>query len=303
MDKRKIIIDTDPGIDDAVALAVLLFEPSLDVKLITTVSGNVSVEKTTANMLKLMALFNKNVPIAKGANRPLMKEPRDASGVHGATGMDGYEFPSMRSELLMKEHAVEAMANVLKKEKNIILVTIGPLTNIALLLRLYPEVIENIDEIIMMGGSLDRGNFGVMSEFNIGYDPESAKIVMHSGIPITMIGMNIGQKALVKEEISEKIKNMNKVGDMFYHLFKKYRGGSFKTGLKMYDASAVAYLLKPDMFEIVETYVDVETQGLCSGATLVDLRGYLKQEPNMKVALDIDSNAFVEWLVSAIEKM
>lgn len=304
MNKRKIIIDTDPGIDDAVAIAIALFSEELDVQLFTTVAGNVSIEKVTKNLLKLLPFYGKKVPVAVGASRPLIREAIDASGVHGKTGMDGYDFPEEDHSLLLEETAVQAMARVLTEStEKITLVPIGPLTNIAILLREYPEVADKIDEIVLMGGSVGRGNAGVYSEFNIKVDPEAAKIVFESGLPIVMCGLDVGLKALVYPEDSEIIKDMNPVGNMFYSLFKAYRGGSFKTGLKMYDSCAVAYLLKPEMFEVEETFVGIETQGTyTSGATVVDLKGYCNQPANAKVTVDVDANVFKEWFLDAISK-
>ncbi len=302
MNKRKIIIDTDPGIDDAVALALALFSEELDVKLITTVAGNVSIEKVTKNVLKLLPFYGKKVPVAMGASRPLIGEAIDASGIHGASGMDGYDFPEEDRSLLLDKSAIDAMHDVLMaSEEKITIVPIGPLTNIALLLRVYPEVASKIDEIILMGGTVGRGNSGVYAEFNIEADPEAARMVFESGLPIVMVGLDVGLKALVYPEDSEKIKDMNKVGNMFYHLFKQYRGGSFKVGLKMYDSCALAYLLKPELFEVVETYVGIETRGeFTRGATAVDLKGYLGKEPNAKVTVDIDEEKFKEWFLQAI---
>lgn len=304
MNKRKIIIDTDPGIDDAVAIAIALFSEELDVQLFTTVAGNVSIEKVTKNLLKLLPFYGKKVPVAVGASRPLIREAIDASGVHGKTGMDGYDFPEEDHSLLLEETAVQAMARVLTEStEKITLVPIGPLTNIAILLREYPEVADKIDEIVLMGGSVGRGNAGVYSEFNIKVDPEAAKIVFESGLPIVMCGLDVGLKALVYPEDSEIIKDMNPVGNMFYSLFKAYRGGSFKTGLKMYDSCAVAYLLKPEMFEVEETFVGIETQGIyTSGATVVDLKGYCNQPANAKVTVDVDADVFKEWFLDAISK-
>lgn len=304
MEKRKIIVDTDPGIDDAIAIAIALFDSSLDIQLFTTVAGNVSVDKVTKNLLKLLAFWDKKIPVAVGANRPLLREVVDASDVHGSTGMDGYDFPEPNMDLLSKEHAVNAMYKTLiASDEKITIVGIGPLTNIALLIRLFPECVEKIDEIVIMGGSLGRGNKGVLAEFNIAVDPEAAKIVFDSGIPLAMAGLDVGLKALVFPEDSEKIRKMNATGDMMYHLFKKYRGGSFNTGLKMYDSCAVALLLAPEIFKIEETYVGVETQGdLTSGATVVDLKGYLGKQPNCKVCVDIDEEKFKTWFLQAIEK-
>lgn len=304
MSKRPIIIDTDPGIDDALAIAIALFSEELDVKLITTVAGNVSLENVTLNTLRLLHFFEKDVPVAKGAAEPLIVEFVDASNVHGKTGMEGYDFPEPKQELLLEEHAVNAMRRVIMESPEpVTLVPIATLTNIALLFAMYPEVKTNIREIVMMGGSATRGNKGVMSEFNIATDPEAAQMVFQCGLPIVMAGLDVGLKALVLPEDSEEIKKMNKTGDMAYHLFKRYRGGSFGTGLKMYDSCAIAYLLCPELFEVVETYVGVELHGtMTAGCTVVDLRGYLHKEPNAKVCMDIDGEKFRAWFKEAISK-
>lgn len=304
MTKRPIIIDTDPGIDDAVALAIALYSEELDVRLITTVAGNVGLDKVTANALKLLKFFKKDIPVALGADRPLIKEPIDASNVHGSTGMDGYDFEEPTEELVLKENAVNAMYRVImESEQPMTLVLIGPLTNAALLLKMYPEVKERIAEVVLMGGSTGRGNAGVMAEFNIYADPEAAKILFQSQLPIVMVGLDVGLKALVYPEDSEQLKDMNETGRMIYSLFQKYRGGSMKTGLKMYDSSAMAYLLQPDMFTVADTFVDIELNGsMTAGCTVVDLKGYLGKENNAKVCVDIDPQMFKKWFMESLSK-
>lgn len=304
-DKRSLIIDTDPGIDDAIALAIALFEKSLDVKLITTVAGNVNLEYVTENTLKLLKFYQKKIPVAKGMSKPLIRKSADAKNVHGKTGLEGYEFEDGDASLLLEENAINAMyETIMKNSTRTTILAIGPLTNVAMLITMYPETIDKIEEIVLMGGSLSRGNYGVYSEFNIGYDPEAAKIIFDSNIKRTVVGMDIGQKALIMPEISEKIRNMNKIGDMFYSLFKKYRGGSFNTGLKMYDSTAIAYLLKPDMFIVEETFVDIELTGNYSyGASVIDLKGYLNKEANSVVCTDIDTAMFTEWFLECISHM
>ena len=304
LNKRPIIIDTDPGIDDALAIAIALFSDSLDVKLITTVAGNVSLEKLTNNALKLLNFYGKDVPVAMGARKPLIGPLVDASDIHGPSGMEGFDFPEPKRELLLEENAVNAMRRViLESSEPITLVPIGPLTNIALLLSVYPEVKDNIREIAMMGGSVTRGNKGVMAEFNIATDPEAAKIVFDSGLPIAMASLDVGLKALVMPEDTAKLLDLGNVGRMAHCLFKKYRGGSFNTGLKMYDSCAIAYLLCPELFQIVDTFVDVELAGsLTKGCTVVDLKGYLKQAPNAKVCVDVDGTAFRKWFMESVAK-
>lgn len=303
MTKKPIILDTDPGIDDAVALAVALHSEELEVKLITTVAGNVGLDKVTRNALKLLTFFNKNIPVAKGAAEPLIREGADASNVHGESGMEGYDFGEPNTDLLLDEHAIHAMYRVIREsEVPITLVPIGPLTNIALLLKVYPEAKSNIEQIVLMGGSLGRGNKGVLSEFNIHVDPEAAKIVFGSGVPIVMAPLDVGLKALVMPEDCEQLLHLNETGRMIHGLFQRYRGGSLKTGLKMYDSCAIAYLLKPDLFETVDTYVDVELHGqFTAGATLVDLKGYLGKPHNAKVCVDIDPTAFRKWLLDRLK--
>lgn len=154
-----------------------------------------------------------------------------------------------------------------------------------------------------MGGAIGRGNFGVLSEFNIAIDPEAAAIIFESGLPIAVAPLDVGAKALVYPEDSAKIKEMNQTGDMMVQLFKKYRGGSFGTGLKMYDSCAIAYLLCPEIFDIQETFVAIETQGAyTAGATIVDLNNRLKQKNNCRVCIDIDEALFKDWFLQAISK-
>lgn len=302
--KRPIIIDTDPGIDDAIAIGAALFSEELEIRLISTVAGNVGIEQVTENALKLLTFWNKRIPVAKGSALPLLASPINASEVHGASGMDGYDFPLPDRSNLLAEHGVNAMYRILKEsEVKITLVPLGPLTNIALLLRMYPDAKEKIEEIVLMGGSTTRGNKGIMSEFNMASDPEAARIVFESGLPIVMAPLDVGWKALVRPEDAVKIKNMGRTGEMIYALLQHYRSGDINTGFKMYDSCAIAYLLQPQMFEVAETYVAVETAGtLTAGATVVDLKGFLKRKPNAKVCVDINGELFSDWLLSALER-
>lgn len=301
--KRKVIIDTDPGIDDAAAIAIMLFSDQVEIPLITTVTGNVSLEKTTFNALRLLPFYKKEIPVAKGAVHPLLREAVDASDVHGETGMDGYEFPEADKKLLLDETAVEAMHRVIvSSSEPITLMPIGPMTNIALLLREYPDVKEKIQEIVSMGGSTERGNIGVYSEFNYHVDPEAAKIVYESGIPIVMAGLNIDDKALLFNEDLEKLKKANQIGDMLYHLFSRYRSGDTEVGLRIYDAYAAGYILNPEMFTTQETFVGIETKGeYTAGASVVDLNNNLERQNNAKVIIDVDGQKFKKWFVDSLK--
>lgn len=303
MEKEKIIIDTDPGIDDAVALAIALFNESVDVKLITTVAGNVSLEKVTANALRLLTFWGKKIPVAKGAEKPLIEKFIDAAHIHGQSGMDGFDFPEPDMSLLVKEHAVNKMREIIMAEKTITLVAIGPLTNVALLFALYPEVKTHISRIVLMGGSLTRGNKGVMAEFNFATDPHAAKMVFDAGVPLVMAGLDVGWQSAILPEDTAKLLTMGKTGQMVHALFKKYRSGTFATGLRMYDACAVAYLLKPEIFKTADVFVDIELSGkLTSGCSVVDLKGYLKQTANATVCTEIDPAAFRTWFIESLAK-
>lgn len=296
--KFPIILDTDPGIDDAVAIAAALFHPNIDLQLITTVAGNVSVEKTTNNALKLLHFFGKTIPVAKGAASPLVRSPDHAEHIHGHSGMDGYTFESSMQSTI-GTHAVEAMHELLATSRNkLTLVTIGPLTNIALLLLLYPESTQKIERIILMGGSASRGNHTPNAEFNICVDPEAAAHVFKSGIPLVMCGLDVTNKATLTAEMMEKIAKMNKTGEMFYHLFQHYRDNTINHSIKMHDLCAIAYLVKQDLFSIKNSYVAIETQGVfTAGTTCVDLSNRWGQLPNTTVCLDIDVERFRHWFM------
>lgn len=303
--KKNLIIDTDPGIDDAIAIAIAIFSGKYSVNLISTVAGNVDIDKVTLNARKLLKFFNhEEIPVVRGSKEPLIEKLETASNVHGLSGLEGWEFENPSVEEVSGNFLDVIYNTIMSKDEKTTIMAIGPLTNIALLLKIYPDVKEKIEEIVFMGGSLTRGNKGVMSEFNIAVDPEAAYIVVHSGVKLVMAGLDIGLKALIYPEDSEKIKKQNMTGEMIYSLFKKYRGGSFNTGLKMYDSMAIAYLLNKNLFETVNTYVDIELKGQnTKGVTLVDLKGYLKKDvKNVEVITDVNAEEFRKWFVESLKK-
>lgn len=300
MNKHKIILDTDPGIDDAVAIAIALNSPVIDTKLITSVSGNVDIEKTTTNALKLVKFFDKDLKVAKGCDHPLIRQPIFAGEVHGESGMDGYDFDPVDKSLLSDHSAVHAMIHLLEDEDDITIVALGPLTNIASLLIARPQIKEKIKSIVLMGGAIGRGNRGIYSEFNFTVDPEAARIIFESGIDISVLPLEVGKKAAVPGIISKEIKTYNETGNMFYSLFRNYRSGDFENGLNMYDLLTVAFLEDESLFEIKNARIDIETQGeFTSGASLVD---FMSENSNSKIATDIDINSFIEWFKMVIKR-
>ncbi len=301
--KTPIILDTDPGIDDAVAIAAALFSPEIDLQLITTVAGNVSVEKTTRNALQLLHFWQADVPVAQGAATPLTRPLRDAASIHGESGMDGYDFPAHDRQTL-NVPAFQAMyERLMASPEPLTLVTIGPLTNIALLLTHYPACTAKINRLVMMGGSAGRGNFTPNAEFNIAIDPEAAARVFESGIEIVMCGLDVTHQAVLTPDYLAALPALNRTGQLLHALFSHYRAGSMTTGLRMHDLCAIAWLLRPELFTLKRCFVAVETRGdYTAGTTVVDIDGRLNRPANAQVALDIDVAAFREWVAQTLAR-
>lgn len=297
MKRIPVIIDTDPGIDDAAAIGLALFRDELDVKLISTVSGNVDINNITTNALKLVTFFKQDVPVARGMEKPLLK-PYIGSVVHGETGMGGYDFPEPEHEVI-KLHAVEAMRSLLEEsEEKITLVPIGPLTNIAVLLLMYPQVKSKIERIVLMGGSLSKGNMNGPAEFNIWADPHAAKIVFESDVHIVMIGLDVTLKALIGEK--ELAQCPNQSAEMFSSIFRHYRDGDMEQGVVMHDSCTIAYLTKPELFTVEPRHVQIVTEGPASGMTM---EKHEEETTNVDVAVGIDSEAFQTWFLETLKQM
>ncbi|HEM7962837.1 TPA: ribonucleoside hydrolase RihC [Citrobacter koseri] len=296
-----IILDTDPGIDDAAAIAAALFAPQLDLQLMTTVAGNVSVEKTTRNALQLLHFWNVDIPLAQGAATPLLRPLRDAAYVHGESGMEGYDFVAHDCQPLAKPAFIAIRDALMSAPEPVTLVAIGPLTNIALLLTHYPECVFNIRRLVIMGGSAGRGNFTPNAEFNIAVDPEAASRVFQSGVEIVMCGLDVTNQALLAPDYLAKLPELNRTGKMLHALFSHYRSGSMNTGLRMHDLCAIAWLVRPDLFTVKPCFVAVETQGeYTAGTTVVDIEGRLGKSPNVQVALEIDVAGFQQWVADVL---
>ncbi len=296
-----LILDTDPGIDDAMALAAALFSPQLDLQLVTTVAGNVSVEKTTRNALQLLQFWNADVPLAQGAAAPLLRPLRDAASVHGESGLAGYDFIEHQRQALTTPAFQAIRDRLMASPEPVTLVAIGPLTNIALLLTHYPECAFAIRQLVLMGGSAGRGNFTPTAEFNIAIDPEAAACVFRSGLEIVMCGLDVTHKAVLTPDFITTLPGLNASGTMLHALFSHYRGGSMTTGLRMHDLCTIAYLVKPELFTLHHCFVAVETQGeFTAGTTVVDIEGRLGRAPNARVALELDVEGFRAWVAQML---
>lgn len=302
----KIIMDTDPGIDDAAALTMAINNPAIDLKLVTTVAGNVQVDKTTANALKIVHFFGKDdqIPVAAGAAEPLLKPFEDAARIHGESGMEGYDFGANYGRPIAKS-AVQALRDTIMAEDEITLVPTGADTNIALLLKEYPEVKSHIKRIVAMGGSLSGGNMTSVAEFNVFTDPDAARIMYESGIPIVMVGLDVTLNALLTDANLNQLRNMNETGKMLYGLISHYNdvsGGD--QGRPMHDVNTIFYLLHPEAFTTKDLWVDVQTTGPAIGATVADLRGaYHGGKTNAKVCVDIDTAFFNRWFLDQVAEM
>lgn len=306
MKKIPIIIDTDPGIDDAAAIINAINSDMLDIRLITTVFGNVDLEKTTKNTLKILEFMKReDILVAKGADKAIFfKNIIDASDVHGETGMDGYDFKEPKKKIEDKV-AIEAMKDILLSScEKITIVALGALTNIALLLTVYPFLKNKIKEIVMMGGSLSGGNTNTVAEFNFYNDPHAAKIVFDSGLDLTLFSLDVTRKSIITKEGLEILRNGNKTSIMCYNLFKNYRSEGMKKGLIMHDSTTIAYLADPSLFKFEYKYIDIATEGVAIGALVSDYYTIRNKDkkPNIKFATDVDSKRFEKFILSSINK-
>ena len=299
-----VILDMDPGIDDAAAIAVAINHPDLDVKLITTVAGNVSVDKTTDNTLKLLTFFNKDIPVAMGAKAPLKKAFADASAIHGSSGMPGYDFPEPQMKPIDLP-AVEAIHQTINQSaEKITLIATGSYTNIAQFIQKYPNDLDKIEHLILMGGSISGGNCSSVAEFNVFTDPDAAKIVFSAPIEKTMIGLDVTLKALITAETVGKIKDMGKSGDMLYKIISAY-GDVHEGGKPMHDVNTILYALDPELITTEPMNIEVATDGPAIGATVADIQNRW-HEPgthNANVGVDIDAKMFNEWFIKQVARM
>ncbi|MEK4038642.1 nucleoside hydrolase [Paenibacillus sp. FSL L8-0493] len=303
-----IIIDCDPGHDDAIAILLAIANSEkLDLRGITTVGGNQILDKITDNALKVISFVNADIPVAKGAAGPLFGKLVTGEEAHGESGMDGPLLPPSKFRPV-EQGAVEFMLNIIRSsEEKITLVPMAPLTNIALLITAYPEIKDRIEKISLMGGGISYGNVTSTAEFNIYVDPEAARIVFESGIPIIMSGLDVTDKAAIFEDEILALKERGPVSTMvgelldFYSIYGKKMG---YVGSALHDPCAVAWLLHPELFEFEHLYVTVETEGkLTRGMTVADRRKKTDRPANVQVLVGVDREAFMKLIFDSLEKL
>ncbi|QDY68699.1 nucleoside hydrolase [Qingshengfaniella alkalisoli] len=313
MSPRKIIIDTDPGQDDAVAILLALASPEdIDLLGLTTVAGNVPLPLTTKNAQIICELAGKaNTPIFKGADAPLKHKLVTAEHVHGETGLNGPTLPDPTMPV-RDQHAVDFIIDTLRNEASdtITLCPLGPLTNIALALQKAPDIADRIQEIVLMGGAyFEVGNVTPTAEFNIYVDPEAADIVFKCGAPITVMPLDVTHKALTTQEHIQGFRDMDtKVGHAvveWTNFFERFDKEKYSTpGAPLHDPCVIAYLIRPDLFSGRYINVEIEiTSELTRGMTVADWWGVTDREPNATFMGDVDADAFFALLTERVARL
>jgi purine nucleosidase len=308
--RRKIIIDTDPGQDDSVAILLALGSPKeLDVVAVTSVAGNVPLWRTTENALKILELGGgTHIPVYPGCARPMRRAPVTAEHVHGETGINGVQLPEPARKP-ESQHGVDFLVETLRASKpgEITLCVLGPITNIAMAMVKAPDIVAKIHEIIWMGGAyFEVGNITPTAEFNVYVDPEAADVVLKSGVKLTFVPLDVTHRALCTQEHLTRFKALgNKSGAAVADMLKfserfdlaKY----LWLGAPLHDPCVIAYLLKPDLFSGRQINVNIELNGeFTTGMTVADWWGVSKRPANATFLRDIDAVGFYDLLISRI---
>ncbi len=303
-----IILDCDPGHDDAIALLLAVASPELDVKAVTTVSGNQTLDKTTNNALRVLELAGReDIPVFAGADAPFIRQRDVAAHVHGESGLDGPDLPQP-SQSAQPQHAVEFLAHAYRGAEKPVLVATGPLTNVGLLFATHADA--RPERIVLMGGAIDEGNRTPAAEFNIWADPEAAQRVFAEGLDTTMVGLDETHRALIRDDHTERMRGAGRVGTVvaelmdFYARFHKKRYTDLD-GSPMHDPVCIAHLIDSTLMDVRDAFIEVDcTTGPSWGRTNVDWRGREHfGAPNAKVGLDIDGARFAELIVDRISSL
>lgn len=307
LEKIPVIIDCDPGLDDAVALFMAGANEKIDIKAVTVVAGNQTLDKVGNNALRILGFGRIDVPVAFGFEKPIVRELNIASEVHGEDGLYGVKIP----ESTLKPsnlHAIDLIAKILRESnEKITLIPMGPLTNIAMFLKIYSELKDKIERISLMGGAINGGNRTSAAEFNIFVDPEAADIVFKSGIPITMCGLDVTQKTIVFKDDIERIKSISNpvaklVGEILENLSKYHKEDGIE-GCYLHDPVAVSCVANPTIIKTTPLKVDIELQGkYTTGATVGNFNKRFNYNPNADVAFDIDRETFVKEIIELMKR-
>jgi purine nucleosidase len=308
---RKIILDCDPGHDDAIAMLLAWGSPEIDLVGVTTVMGNQTIDKVTRNALSVARVAGiTGVPFARGAHRPLVREVEVADTIHGESGLDGPVLPEPVIELDPR-HAVDFIIDTVMSSEpgEITLVPTGALTNIALAVRKEPRIASRVREVVLMGGGVNVGNWSATSEFNIVIDPEAAHIVFNESWPLTMVGLDLTHEALATPAVADAIASVGTAPARFVGELLEFFGETYKDqqGFEhppVHDPCAVAYVIDPTVMETIRVPLDVELAGtLTLGMTVADFRAPAPADCTTQVARNLDHAKFWGLVVDALERI
>jgi purine nucleosidase len=302
MTTRPVVIDCDPGQDDAIALMLAVASPELKLLGITTSFGNVGLERTTRNALRILELLEVDIPVHPGLHRALLRSPIDAASYHGITGMDGSGLPDAKG-VAAQRHAVDFIIETLLEHDDVTMVCMAPLTNLAMAIRREPKILRRCQRIVLMGGSTDNGNDSPAAEFNILADPHAAHIVFDSGVPITMIGLNVTHQLIATQVEIERFRALgNRSGEVTAKLLEFFKGVYVSrygwAGPALHDPCTIAFLIRPELFQTKPYFVHVEThEGMNFGRTTADVWALSGQAVNADVAVGIEADAVFDLMI------
>lgn len=308
---NKVIIDCDPGHDDAIALMLAIGHPDIEVLGVTTVAGNQSIDKVTNNAMSVLSAANAtDIPVCRGSERPLVRPPQTAGVLHGDSGLEGPELP--KSEMhLDPRHAVQFIIDTVMAypPKSITLVPIGPLTNIAIAARLEPRLIPRVKGIVLMGGAISGGNWSASAEFNILVDPESAHIVFNEPWPLTMVGIDATHQALASKETVDQIASIgtfqaNFVKDLLVYFTKMYYETQGFLEPPVHDPCTIAYIIDPSILKTRKMPINVELNGsLTVGMTVADARFPIHEDCHSQAAIGVDNKRFWALIIDSLKNL
>lgn len=310
MSPKRIIIDTDPGVDDALAFLLALASPEIQLEALTTTQGNVTLEKATRNALSILELVGASrIPVASGSVVPLVQPLRASAYVHGESGIGNSNLPEPQSKPI-RQHAVDYLIErVLAEPGEISIFPIGPLTNIGMAIRKEPRFAAAVKELVIMGGAiLEHGNTTPQAEFNIFVDPHAAHIVFHSGIPITLIPLDVTHKCmLLQRDVDRLMQIPSPISRFICDAMEVYLRFSFELGYagsSLHDPLTLAMIIAPELLTLKEYYVDVDISGGVSmGKTFADILNVTKKPANMKVAMQVRGEDFIELFLQRMENL
>ena len=304
--KRNIILDCDPGHDDAIAILLAGSNPNINLLGISVVAGNQTIEKTARNALNVATYLGLDIPVAIGCEFPMVRDRVICAEVHGESGLDGFDFPKYDKQF-DKRHGVQLLIDTVMNNEKVTIVATGPLTNVAMAIKMEPRILKRLDEIVIMGGSVDNGNTSPAAEFNIMCDPEAAHVVFTSGVPVKMVGLNVTRKVLVTDEVVSRMEKINnRASDMFVKLMKVFNENQRKTfGVKagpLHDPATIASIIDESLIKYQKMNVVIDiTHGPSYGRTNCDVFDYLHADHNAYVAMEIDVNKYWDIIEQGIK--